>query len=192
MVQKRISHAKDRMEAHSLPCPPFYSKSQKGVFPYMKEILSHYSIHKNTISLLPAKHIDYYTIVLEQNRYIYVKQTPIEIIKNSCLNRYTTYEGVREAVYHYTGFKRKVPIPINPHQNIYFFPTHATNDYECCWISCDHVLQINQTTKSSSSLTFNNGKTIQFDVSTYSLKKQMQRTLECMYSYMDSQLYSTV
>ena len=128
----------------------------------MKQILSNYSIHKDTMVLLPAKHIDYETLVLERNKHVYVKQTSLEIIKYSCLARFTTYDGVREAVKLQTGFKRKVPIPINPSQNLYFFPTHATGDYECCWISFDHVLQISPSSKTTSYLIFKNGEKIRF------------------------------
>ncbi|WP_407939236.1 competence protein ComK [Oceanobacillus salinisoli] len=71
-----------------------------------------------------------------------IKQPPIQLIKQACLERYTTYEGTREAIRLQTGFQRKVPIPINPHLNIYLFPTHATNHIDCCWISYHHVLRI--------------------------------------------------
>lgn len=148
----------------------------------MKDILSHYSIHPNTMALLPSNHLDYDTIVKEPDRDIYVKQKPLELIKQACLERFATYEGVREAVQHNTGFKRKVPIPINLHLNLYFFPTHATNHFDCCWISYYHVLRIerHRTNQSSSTILFKSGERLNLDVSPYVLKKQMERTLMCM------------
>lgn len=160
----------------------------------MKDILSHYSIHSNTMALLPSNHKDYDTIVKEPDRDIYVKQKPLELIKQACLERFATYEGVREAVQHNTGLKRKVPIPINPHLNLYFFPTHATNHFDCCWISYYHVLRIEKslTNHPSSTIIFKSGERLHLDVSPYVLKKQMERTLECMEGYLDWQNKSVV
>ncbi|MEK4803219.1 competence protein ComK [Oceanobacillus sp. FSL K6-0118] len=148
----------------------------------MKDILSHYSIHSNTMALLPSNHKDYDTIVKEPDRDIYVRQKPLELIKQACLERFATYEGVREAVQHNTGLKRKVPIPINPHLNLYFFPTHATNHFDCCWISYYHVLRIEKhlTNHTFSTILFKSGDRLNLDVSPYVLKKQMERTLMCM------------
>lgn len=153
----------------------------------MINILPHYSIHSNTMALLPANRMNYYTIVKEPDREIYVKQTPIELIREACLERFTTYDGVREAVQHNTGFKRKVPIPINPHLNLYFFPTHATNHFDCCWISYYHVLRIvkSLTNHPSSTILFKSGESLHLGVSPYVLKKQMERTLECVSGYLD-------
>lgn len=160
----------------------------------MKDILSHYSIHPNTMALLPSNHLDYDTIVKEPDRDIYVKQKPIELIKQACLDRFATYEGVREAVQHNTGFKRKIPIPINPYLNLYFFPTHATNHIDCCWISYYHVLRIEKhhTYHPSSNIIFKNGENLFLDVSPYILKKQMDRTLVCVKGYQIGKILPSV
>lgn len=158
----------------------------------MKDILSHYSIHPNTMALLPSNHLDYDTIVKEPDRDIYVKQKPLELIKQACLERFATYEGVREAVQHNTGFKRKVPIPINLHLNLYFFPTHATNHFDCCWISYYHVLRIEKslTNYSSSTILFKSGESLHLDVSPYILNRQMKRTLKCFAVNLDFRVHA--
>jgi len=155
----------------------------------MIKILPHYSIHSNTMALLPTNHVNYQTIVKEPNRHIYVKQTPFQLIKQACLERFTTYEGIREAVQHHTGFQRKVPIPISPHSNIYFFPTHAINHSDCCWVSYHHVLRIKKYHKDhpndpSSTILFKNGKILHLHLSPFVLNKQMERTLECVDGYL--------
>ncbi|RDW21436.1 competence protein [Oceanobacillus arenosus] len=148
----------------------------------MQSILSEYTITDRTMALLPAKHHEYDTIVFEQNNKLYVKKTPMQLIKQACLEHYSTYEGRREAVKHHTGFRRKIPLPINPEQCLYAFPTHSTTDYECCWIFYHHVLYIkafqsdtNPNIKSMN--TFKDFQQVPINVSSYILHKQMQRTL---------------
>lgn len=158
-------------------------------------IQSHYVINEQTSALLPVKHYDYQTLVIENQKQIYVKQTPIEIIQYSCLSRFTLYEGIKKAVIKKTGFKRKTPIPISPHQNIYFFPTHATDNFNCCWISFYHVNKIvnpqnHQLNKYSSIILLKNGQNLKLDISCYILNRQMKRTLECVNSYLKSQISS--
>ncbi|MEC5271730.1 competence protein ComK [Caldifermentibacillus hisashii] len=155
----------------------------------MKQIHPHYPIHRNTMALLPANQIDYHSIAIETNKQLYVRQTPLEIMKQACLERFTTYDGIRKAVYKRMKFKRKVPIPINPFVNIYFFPTHAMDDYNCHWISYYHVLRVinnknPQANNPSSTILFKNGQHLDIDVSSYILRKQMRRTREYVDRYL--------
>ncbi|MFD1037260.1 competence protein ComK [Virgibacillus byunsanensis] len=113
---------------------------------------------------------------------IVLRKTPIQIIKSSCLDNWSTFEGRRTAVMHHLGIKRKVPVPINQSKNIYTFLTNSLNDLNCYWIFYNHILQVVQDASSSngSLVIFKNGKIIPIAVSKHSLEKQMQRTLECM------------
>lgn len=70
-------------------------------------------INEQTVALLPAKQIEYDTIVLEHEKKYHVRQTPFHIIKAACCNNWCTYEGRRKAVIYHTNFKQKTPIPIN-------------------------------------------------------------------------------
>ncbi|WP_068675239.1 competence protein ComK [Oceanobacillus sp. Castelsardo] len=155
-------------------------------------ILPRYSIHSGTMALIAANHTDYKTVAIEPNRKCYIKQKPIQLIKQACLDRFITYEGVIEAVEYHTGFKRKVPIPLDPHLNIYLFPTHATNHKGCIWLSYKHVRRIENHPNThpntpSSTILFKNGDNLPIQVSPYILKRQMERTLVCMDGYLDSQ-----
>jgi competence protein ComK len=88
-------------------------------------VLTDYEINKETIAIIPANHIDYYSIVLERDQQLHVKLTPLQLIKASCLEGGSTYDGRRLAVTHQTGAQNKVPIPIHPLEQIYAFPTHS-------------------------------------------------------------------
>lgn len=91
-----------------------------------------YIINKATSGIIPAKEIEYDSIVAEGERFRYIRQTPLDIIKISCIHCWSTYEGRRQAVIHHTGFKEKVPIPVNPKQGIIAIPTHAIKHMNCC------------------------------------------------------------
>lgn len=97
----------------------------------MKKILDDYEVNRSTVALLSVAHIDYCTIVLEENRQLYVRKTPTQIVKASCLEGGSTYDGRRTAIRYRTGSKQKVPIPINPRENIFAFPTHSPKAFEC-------------------------------------------------------------
>lgn len=136
------------------------------------------------MALLSATHIDYGTIVLETNGRLYVKQTPTQIVKASCLEGHSTYEGRRKAITYHTGAKQKVPIPINPHHNIFAFPTNSPENFNCNWIFYNHVKYI-KTAHSpyepqQSIIVFKNGQELPLPESQYILTKQMQRTAMCI------------
>ncbi len=140
-------------------------------------MLTTYDINPNTAALLPVKHLDYCTLIIETNGSYYINQPSLTLIKEACLKGYSTYEGRREAVRHYTGFHQKVPIPINPYQNIYAFPTQSPHQFECCWLFPTHIQSIKPTSNSKGSIvTFKNKKTITLSQSASTLRKQMQRT----------------
>jgi len=67
-----------------------------------------YKINEQTIALCPAKEIDYNTIVFEQEKTYHVKKTPLELIKDACIENWSTYEGKRQAVIHHTNFTERV------------------------------------------------------------------------------------
>lgn len=154
----------------------------------MNEIFKDYTINPQTFALLPAKQIDYETTVIEQDKQFFVSKTPYQLIKEACLDYYSTYEGRRTAVMHHTNFKKKVPIPISLSRNIYAFPTHSTTDIECIWIFPNHIQSIKQvssvkTPHFQSVITFKNGQQLPLNVSHHILDKQMQRATICMFQY---------
>jgi len=124
----------------------------------------------------------YATLILEKGRSIYVIQSPLQLIKQACLDHYSTYQGRVEAVIYHTGFQSKVPIPIAP-DNLYLFPTHAFYHYDCCWITHHHVYQIKKKNdKNAATILFNSEKTIELPVTPYSLRQQVKRKLSTLFN----------
>ncbi|MEI3613596.1 competence protein ComK [Pseudogracilibacillus sp. SO30301A] len=148
----------------------------------MKQIKSDYIINENSLALLPARQIEFESIVIETDQIIKVRKTQLELIDETCHIECCTYEGRRNAVIHHTNFKRKVPIPINIQKGIYFFPTHSPSDINNKWISYQHIYKIKESScPSKSNIIFNNGLKLSVKVPYEVLDRQMQRTFECMY-----------
>ena len=150
-------------------------------------IESKYIITKETVALFPVKHIDYNTVIIESAQTKYIKQTPLEIIKTSCFNYWSTYEGRRAAVVHHMAFKQKVPIPVSIQKAICLFPTHAPTHFENNWIAYEHIDRFHRITQQNHKhpaqiyVTFKNGYTTILNVSLHIFKTQWQRTFNLMY-----------
>lgn len=154
-----------------------YQNNEEGV--EMEKIKTeNYEIHKGTMAIIPVAHLTYQSEIIEEDRRVYVPIKPISLIKEGCLEGGADYAGRRAAVMHQTGISQKVPIPINPLEEIYAFPTHSAKHFDCCWIFYKHVKRItpdgNQTI-----ITFRNNEQLKVNVSHYIIEKQMHRTAYC-------------
>lgn len=148
------------------------------------KIEAKYIMNETTIGMIPARKIEYDTIVIEGENLLYIRQTPLDIIKQSCIHYWSTYEGRREAVMHHTGFKEKVPIPINPKRGIIAIPTHGIKHIDCCWLMHDHILHyepIKNDPKYKTTVIFTNRRNIKLDVSIRSFQTQIKRAFEIKY-----------
>lgn len=147
-------------------------------------IEQNYIVNDKTIAIVPAKQIEFDSIVVESEGVHYIRQTPQQIIEASCIHNWSDYEGRRNAVIHHTGFKEKVPIPIHPNKGIVAFPTHAIKHIDCCWLIPQHILRIDtlkDDPKYKTIVTFTNRKSLRLDVSIRSLKSQSERAFEVKY-----------
>lgn len=152
-----------------------------------KQILENYEINKHTLALLSAYHPEYDTIAIEPGCEWKIRKKPLQIIKQGCLEGGASYAGRREAVKYLTGAKNKVPIPVNPHEHIYAFPTHSPKQFECCWIFHYHIRSIKEhhfpNQLKGTMITFKNGQQVPIPVSIYTIEKQMQRTSQCRFRF---------
>ncbi len=69
----------------------------------MSQIQSFYEVNPQTKAILSVAEIEYLTIVLEEDKQILVRQTPLQMIKAACLEGGASFEGRRKAVIHLTG-----------------------------------------------------------------------------------------
>ncbi|KMJ56400.1 competence protein [Bacillus sp. LL01] len=145
-------------------------------------ILLSYEINRNTMALLPAFHTDYDTIVLESDHTYYVKETSQKMIEKACIEGGSTYKGRGEAVSTLINVHSKIPIPIDPTDHLYIFPTHSPTSMVCVWIFYHHITTFKPLPNSSNKtlITFTNAEQHTLDVSYPTFEKQMQRTSYCI------------
>ncbi|MBM7572683.1 competence protein ComK [Aquibacillus albus] len=151
----------------------------------MPNILPTYDVNEKTIALLPSRQVEYDTIVMEADQRLFVRQTPLEIIKMACLKAGSSYEGCRASLMYLTNSRKKVPIPILLEKNIYAFPTHSPTNFNCQWLFYHHIASIkphpsSKKTHHRATITFKNGQNLAMNESYYRLIKQMYRTAECI------------
>ncbi|WP_227939049.1 competence protein ComK [Alkalihalobacillus deserti] len=155
------------------------------------EILIHYEINRETSVLLPAEHLEYNSIVWEKDQVFHVRKTPFQLIKEACLEGGADYDGRKVAVTYKTGIQSKIPIPVNPLEHIYAFPTNSPKLFECSWIFYHHVKSLKRHPHFSnqSIITFKNHKELHLEISYNTLERQLQRTSYCIvrFSRLDNQ-----
>jgi competence protein ComK len=144
----------------------------------LKQIISSYVISPKTMALLSERHIDYCTKVVETNQTYYINTPILSLVEQACLEGYSTYEGRRAAVKHFTGYHQKIPIPIIPSQNIFAFPTISPLQFDCCWLFPNHIQSIHPSpkNKSHSIVKMKNNQTLYIKQSYNTLRKQMHRS----------------
>ncbi len=146
-----------------------------------------YIVHENTCALLPAKQIEYGTMIIEHKETKKERAVPFDIIKESCTHYWSNYEGRRNAVIQKLGYKQKTPIPLSIQQKICFFPTHSPSHIDNCWINFDQIKRWDKTPKTKQlsreqiKVIFKNGTNITVDVSVHTFSTQFDRAFAVMY-----------
>lgn len=132
--------------------------------------------------ILPAKSTEYSSKVIETKREIFLKDSPLDLIKRGCLGGGAGLEGRLESVTLFTGIERKIPVPIFPDQGIYCFPTHSPKHNDCCWIFPAHIRRTmaNKNNPKQSIVVFKNNLSIILDIPHEALQKQIHRTAYCV------------
>lgn len=152
-------------------------------------IIDTYITNTNTYMLLPVRAIDYYSIVLEKESIYYVKQTPLEIIRRSCLKLgLTTYEARRKVIAEEYSLRYKTPIVLSQLEEIFAFPTMSPVNQECCWIFQHKDIIIGEAANKGA-LFINWEKQINLDISHHTLKTQFERAFKLRYTLFPNSAY---
>lgn len=151
-------------------------------------IMDQYHVNKETIAFLPARKIEYNSVVIEGGNTYYIKKTPFQLMKAACLAHWSSYEGRRKAVLKKTNYLRKVPIPISITKQIYAFPTHSPTQFDCNWIFFNHILKITKCKDTNDTIvTFKNFRQLRINVSRHSLETQFHRTFHLLHLSINSE-----
>lgn len=150
---------------------------KEGVCRMREEIIvNKYMVNNRTMLIMPAEAVDYYAVVKEIDRIVFVKQTPFDIIKENLLIGGSDFNGRRRSITYKLGMQKKLPMPINPPRNIYAFPTHSPKQFHCHWIFTEHIDQIHpvrNNRKYKSVIIFKNGEKVFTEVSPYIIETQI-------------------
>ena len=139
-----------------------------------------YEISKGTLAILPNEKNS--SVVYEDEERYIIKQTPFEIMEESCKYFGSTYEGRYIGTKNISGITHKSPIIIEDTNKIIFFPTTSPNRADCIWISLNNILTYEKGLKKGTSrVVFKNGSILDLNVSIGSLTNQIMRSSRLKY-----------
>lgn len=134
-----------------------------------------YILHDKTLAIASHKSNYFRTKIYERNEVVYREEDPLTIIRNSCKHYGYKLSGWNKLVEELLQRQSKLPIPISPTKRLFFLPTTSYRNEHCIWISFYQVAHYLETNKKLT-IVFNDGKTVDTDVSLNQFKLQMKRT----------------
>ena len=144
-------------------------------------MIEDYEINVDTLAIIPIDE-DTSRVYEEETEYI-VNRSSNSIIKDNCEYFGSSYKGRCEGTKYLTGIKTKQPIIVEESRNIIFFPTSSTRDKQSSWIALNKVNNYEKK-KYNSKVNFKNNKSIDLNISYYSLDNQI-----CRATMLKSKLY---
>jgi competence protein ComK len=132
-----------------------------------------YEISKGTLAILPNEKNS--SVVYEDDDRYIIKQTPYEIMEESCKYFGSTYEGRKDGAREMLGAEYKVPIVIEDSNNLIVFPTTSPLSEDCVWISLKRVEKIEKIDSNNTKIIFDNKTEIIVDSSYRSIENQLSR-----------------
>ena len=132
-----------------------------------------YEISKGTLAILPNEKNS--SVVYEDDDRYIIKQTPFEIMEESCKYFGSTYEGRKDGAREMLGAEYKVPIVIEDSSNLIVFPTTSPLSEDCVWISLKRVEKIEKIDANNTKIIFDNKTEIIVDSSYRTIENQLSR-----------------
>lgn len=133
-----------------------------------------YLISMETLAILPIDSKK--SMIYEKNNSFIINRNPNSIINRNCILHGSSITGRLKATQVLTGYTYKAPILISEKDSLIFFPTSSPRLKSVAWINlanidkCYYSIQKNITT-----IKFNTGKVIDFDVSISVMNNQILR-----------------
>ena len=140
-----------------------------------------YEINVSTLAIVPLD--ENTSKVYEEEAEYIINRSSNSIIKENCEYYGSSYKGRCEGTKYLTGIKTKQPIIIEESRNMIFFPTSSTRDKQSYWIALNKIEKYDKK-KYTSIVKFNNDKSIELNISYYSLDNQI-----CRATILKSKLY---
>lgn len=137
-----------------------------------------YEINRDTQVLLPLENET--KIIETENEYI-INNTVFNVIEHSCEYFGSTYEGRKIGTKNLLGITHKSPIIIEESNKIIFFPTTSPERNDCIWLNLSQIDSYKKVNNDSSLITFQNGDTLEINISIGSLTNQILRATRLKY-----------
>lgn len=131
-----------------------------------------YVINEKTLVVMPLE--NKITKIIEDDNILFINNTAINIIKNSCFHYGNSYEGRKNNSDRLIGTNYKQPIMIDNYAKMIFFPTRSIRDKDCFWISLNNLESFNKNNVYTEVKLKKNIK-ICLEISYFSLKNQIYR-----------------
>jgi competence protein ComK len=145
----------------------------------MLAVRENYEITPMTLAILPAYNEKYQSKVLDLQGEFYSSEPPIKIIEKACLEGGSSLDGRKKSIQHKKSFFQCPPIPINPLEDIYAFPTCSPESYECIWLFYEHIHYYHPK-HANLLINFHNQQQLEVPLSKAVMDKQMARTESCI------------
>src|SRR5699024_3794865 len=141
-----------------------------------KNILDHYIANKNTRLIIPALHMEYESIVMEKENVYCVRQSPLNIIKATCEEDWTTYEGRKNIIAKRLNLPHKTPMMVSQNNTIFAYPTLSPKKYNCSGVFLHIAVETRKEGKHGV-LPLHDRLKVKLDVSYYILQAQLEKAL---------------
>lgn len=132
-----------------------------------------YEISKGTLAILPNEKNS--SVVYEDDERYIIKETPFQIMEDSCKYFGSTYEGRKDGAKEMLGAEYKVPIVVEDSSNLIVFPTTSPLSEDCVWISLKRVEKIEKIDANNTKIIFDNKTEIIVDSSYRTIENQLSR-----------------
>ncbi|MBQ8234351.1 MAG: competence protein ComK [Bacilli bacterium] len=137
--------------------------------------MADYIINSDTLLLIPLDE-DVCKIV-EKEREIIIKTTVMDVINNSCLYFGCSLQGRIEGTKYLLNCSYKLPIVVDNHNDLIFFPTLSYTSSKCHWISFNNIESYTKKDKNNTLIKFNNQNTYVIPTTLSSFENQYFRSL---------------
>lgn len=142
-----------------------------------------------TMAVLPQHDDNGYlgSLILEDKEEFVVSYSPSKMIDYACQFFGASLSGRQKGTKIVSQMTHKVPVSIDAHSGMYFFPTMSPVNPKCAWIGHTHIESVNKVENHKSEIVFRNGQRVVLDVSFGSIMNQINRTAQYRYT-LDSRL----
>lgn len=142
-----------------------------------------YIINKNTMSLIP-KYNQYgnkCTVVYEKSNIYFVKQSPLNIVNESCSYYGSSYQGRVSASKKILKKDKMLPVEISHTLGIYFFPTISPKNPNCIWVSHRHIEKIERYNDKQTRMILTNRQPIILNIRKPRVEMKLNRTAQLIF-----------